>query len=478
MKNLLQPQTAVGWLPWSRTAFQRARDERKIILLSVTAAWSHGCREMDEQCYADRSIAHQINTRLIPVRVDADRRPDIADRYDLGGLPTTAFLNADGEILGGGTFVPPERLADALARVSQARVATSTPNLQLPPPKKHQADEESALGVGSWKLGVDDDALIRGVFSHFDHQNGGFCDAPKFPLIAPVRLALELHGETPSDEMLGYVTKTLDAMGWSPLFDSAAGGFYRCASRADWQDPHEEKLLGTNAALLDLYLHAGVATGSERWLARAADVLEYVQSNLSFGPGEGWRLSEQSDGARFSDGNAQMVCAALHASRVFDDGSLRELALQSLESVLLSSYRPGQGVAHAAGGTRGLLTDHVAMISAQLAAWEITGDVVYEMMAEELAHFAIRAFWDEDKGGLFDRDPSSDDSDVALLGRTLKPFVLNCEAAEAFHRLSRATRKQTFARYAALILGAMTPDVPRQGPLAAHYVLARRTLAR
>ncbi len=39
-------------------------------------------------------VAALVNERFVPVRVDADRRPDISERYSLGGWPTTAFLTA------------------------------------------------------------------------------------------------------------------------------------------------------------------------------------------------------------------------------------------------------------------------------------------------------------------------------------------------------------------------------------------------
>src|SRR5829696_2907486 len=109
----------VAWLPWGAAAFARARDEGKRVLLAIAAPWSAACRVMDERCYSDAEIVAEINRHYVPVRVDADRRPDVADRYELGGLPTTVFLDADGEILGGGTFVPPERFLEVLVRARQ-----------------------------------------------------------------------------------------------------------------------------------------------------------------------------------------------------------------------------------------------------------------------------------------------------------------------------------------------------------------------
>src|SRR6188474_43511 len=155
MKNLLRAPTAVRWLPWSAVAFERARVEGKVILLSLHAAWSHACHDMDAACYVDHSIAEEINNRFVPVRVDADRRPDIAERYDLGGLPTTAFLDGEGNVLGGGTFVPPQRLRVALTRVTLMRGGMSTPNFKLQTPNYDRASEESPLVVERLEFGVD-----------------------------------------------------------------------------------------------------------------------------------------------------------------------------------------------------------------------------------------------------------------------------------------------------------------------------------
>src|SRR3990170_2032456 len=113
-------KTAIEWLPWRPDAFARARAERKPVLLSIVTTWSRGCDEMDRTSYADPVVAGLIMERFVPVRVDADRRPDISSRYTLGGWPTTAFLTAEGEILGGGTFVAADRLPSVLHRVMDA----------------------------------------------------------------------------------------------------------------------------------------------------------------------------------------------------------------------------------------------------------------------------------------------------------------------------------------------------------------------
>src|SRR5688500_5443454 len=112
--------TAIAWRPWSTESFERARTEGKPVLLSLAPSWCRNSLAMDRTSYADPEVAALANGRFVPIRVDADRRPDIGDRYSLGGWPTTAFLTPDGEILGGGTYVERRRLADVLQRVSEA----------------------------------------------------------------------------------------------------------------------------------------------------------------------------------------------------------------------------------------------------------------------------------------------------------------------------------------------------------------------
>ncbi len=109
---------AVDWLAWTPEAFARAAAAGRPILLFLGTASSPGCDEMQRTTFADAAVVALVRARFVPVRVDADERPDVNERYNLGGWPTTAFLTPGGDILGGGTFVEPARLAAALAEVA------------------------------------------------------------------------------------------------------------------------------------------------------------------------------------------------------------------------------------------------------------------------------------------------------------------------------------------------------------------------
>lgn len=476
----------VAWQPWSGAAFARARNEHKPVLLSISAAWCHSCHEMDRTSYADPEIAAFINDRFVPIRVDADDRPDISERYSLGGWPTTAFLTAGGDILGGGTFVPRERMRGVLARVAEAY--HSAPHSTAPPDR-----DADPIAVR-----LNEQQLTAQVFESFDTEWGGFGVEPKFPHTAPLQLALELYAETSDPALEGILVSSLDRMGWGGLYDGVDGGFFRYATTRDWQLPHFEKLLDVNASLARLFLDAGARLHQARFTERASDTLRYIQTWLADPVDGGWYGSQQADDryyaadsierrrviapppvarSMYSDSNALMVSAALDAAKVFGDDGLREFAIKSLERVLLAGYKPGGGVAHYFDGqahVRGLLADQLAMASACLDAFDATGNVVYQMMAEELAHYAVRAMWDESGGGFFDRAGDDIEPPIGLMSRRLKPFVTNCDASRTLFRLATVSGDESFARTAAAALDTMDPIASTQGPLAAHYLLAVR----
>jgi uncharacterized protein len=469
MSQAASTRPGVHWHTWNTDTFALAQRDGRPILLSLVTTWSEGAREMDRSTFADARVVADIHEHFVPIRVDADERPDIADRYELGGIPTTAFLTPSGHVLGGGTFVDLERLRAALRVVAPAMARAG----QAP------TSERSAVsGDASTTGSLDDVQLESLVFATVDERHGGFGGAPKFPHAAAVRLALLLHADRREDWLLEVATRALDAIGWGELFDADAGGFGRCCAAGNWTMPQRDVLLGVNAALLGLYLDAAEGTSIERYLARASDVARFIDTRLRRHDGA-WRVSADVQASRvFTDGNAQAASALLHAARVFGDAALGTRALDGLEHVLLASYKPGHGVGHFAAGPRGLLTDHIAMMTTTLDAWDETGNIVYRMMAEELAHFVIRTMWDERDGGLFDRAPSFYAQEAPGAAVNLKPFALNCQAAVSLRRLADATDDQTLRSRAEAILTSVAPVAHTQGPDAAQLLLARRAVLR
>jgi uncharacterized protein len=472
----------IEWLPWSADAFARAARERKPVLLSITAAWCRACHEMDRTTYADSHVAAIVGARFVAVRVDTDRRPDINDRYNLGGWPTTAFLTPDGDLIAGGTFVAADRMPGVLTRVASAFAATAH--------EEHTATDPVATAPGQYvraartnhhpaaadAADADDAALIEAVFATFDEEYAGFGIEPKFPHTAPLHLAIALFRDSGAERWRTVAERTLDAIAEGDLWDAGAGGFYRYATTRDWRLPHQEKLLETNAELLRVYAEAALVFGRPIDRDRCAAMAAFITGPLR-GELGGYRGSD-ADRMLYMDGNAKAAGALLGAATVLDDSALGREALASFERLVLLCYKPGALLAHYSDGVarvRGLLIDQICTVGALLDAYDVSALEPYRMMAEEMARVAVRDLWDEAGGGFFDRAGS--DADIGLLRTRRKPFVVNADAASTLARLESITGETEFRARALGALHAAAEQLDGQGPLIAHYVLAARQLS-
>jgi uncharacterized protein YyaL (SSP411 family) len=487
----------VEWHEWSERPFARAASEDKPILLALTAAWCQACHEMDETSYAVPEICDLVSRRFVPIRVDADARPDINERYNLGGWPTTAVLTPDGELLAGATYLPADRLLDLLRQVCSA---FDERRGEIADRAARARDRRRAGGAAPVARAPDRSAvswILDHLVEAFDPVHGGFGLEPKFPHPAALRLLVLCARRQEDDRLLPMLTASLDAIGWRGLYDEVDGGFFRCSSSRDWSEPHFEKVLDENAAMLDLYLEAWQLLDHRPYRNKGIDIIRYVHGTLADTAAGGFFASQRADEAyyrgrtaggrppvdraKYVDQNCRMMAAYIRAGELLDDPAISEFAINSLDRLMAATYTPGAGVSHTAAGegsVRGLLPDQIAAIDALLAAADASAREPYRMLAAELGHFCASSMWDRQRGGFFDRIAGDGPDALGLLREGVKPFVLECQAAAVLIRLARATSSPEFADLAAGTLAALAPDFRLQGPLAAEYGLAMLELDR
>jgi hypothetical protein len=116
----------VVWQGWTDDVAARARAEGKIVLLTVSASWCHWCHVMQRETYADPRVVARVAARFLPVKVDADARPDLAERYAEYHWPATVFLAGDGrEVLALRGYRGPDdflRILDDVDRAARAHI--------------------------------------------------------------------------------------------------------------------------------------------------------------------------------------------------------------------------------------------------------------------------------------------------------------------------------------------------------------------
>ena len=490
---------AIGWLEWGANTFARAAAEQKPVLLAIGAAWCRWTEEMDRVSYRDPGVVRLVTERFIPIRIDADRRPDVSERYTLGGWPTTAFLTPGGEILGGGTYLEPAPLVVVLEQVATA-FATRRTEIDARVGEPAGGDRDTGTGEDPAALGLDNDAgrwLDELLLARFDQTSGGFGSEPKRVYADALAAALVRCRDTANPDLTRVVTHTLEAIAERGLWDPIEGGFFRYCERHDWSGPHVEKVLTVNARLLELYLSASTLLDRRDYADRAAAIIRFVHGTFA-DPDGGFFASQRADPAYvalsslearrggtvpsidhtvYTDATAMMASAYMLAGSILEDHSLIEFAATSIDRVVMETYERGGGVGHNATGTpvaRGLLTDHVTISAALLDLYDATGQDVYLDMPRELMAYCDHSMWDA-AGGFTDRahtNLSGHNAPVGLLREPFRPLGLNCRAAIVLARLAVVADEPHYRDLAVRTLACQT-SVYREHDLdGAAYVLA------
>ena len=148
----------IKWRTWGDAAFAEAREQGKPVLLAISAVWCHWCHVMDETSYSIPEIIEIINDRYVPVRVDNDERPDVNRRYNMGGWPTTVFLTPEGEIIHGGTYVPPDQMWQAVNGVNEVWT-TKREEITARVAELHEQEAKAAQARAGRRTGEEERAL-------------------------------------------------------------------------------------------------------------------------------------------------------------------------------------------------------------------------------------------------------------------------------------------------------------------------------
>ncbi|MEQ8768416.1 MAG: thioredoxin family protein [Planctomycetota bacterium] len=79
-------------------AMRLAKEQKKTLFIDFETTWCLPCKTMDQLVYTADSVV-AASRGLVAVKVDGDERPDLVDRFGVGGYPTLVFVAPDGKVL-------------------------------------------------------------------------------------------------------------------------------------------------------------------------------------------------------------------------------------------------------------------------------------------------------------------------------------------------------------------------------------------
>ena len=429
----------VDWFPWSEEAFAAARERDVPVLVSIGYATCHWCHVMARESFSDPAIARMLNDRFVAIKVDREEHPDVDASYLAAasaftrelGWPLTVFATPEGRTFYAGTYFPPRPMrgvpafAEVIAAVDEA---WRERRADLDETAAAVATALDAASVAETAGSLPDrarlDAAVASLAEDEDRVYGGFGRAPKFP-VAPVLGFLAESG--PNGRELAE--RTLGRMGASPLRDPVEGGFFRYATRADWSDPHYERMLTDNALLLGVAAELGRGDTPPDFVEPLArGIVAFLTERMQL-EGGGFASAQDSesviDGERNEGGyyrldadaragleppsldakvltgwNGLAIGALARAGFVFDDRDAVAAASRAAEYLLRHHRRDDgtlvraslEGTVSAATAT---LEDSGMLAGGLLELAVATGDASYAVVARSLIDAAAAAAADD-----------------------------------------------------------------------------------
>jgi len=280
----------VNWYPWSKVALEKAKKENKLIFLSIGYSTCHWCHVMEEESFTDREIADVLNKHFISIKVDREEYPQIDKKYQQryiqvhgkrGGWPLSVFLSPREEVFHLATYIPKEKgygskgLENLLPHF--VKLQENKPLFRKTIDMHRYKDKNTTYTLNLTNPLIK--KVLEGIVATYDNENGGFSKRPKFPEASKLTLLLSIYKLNNNSKALAMAKRTLKKMAEGGIYDQIGGGFFRYTTDTQWQIPHFEKMLYTNAELIDVYVTLYEMTGDALYKKVIDESIRQMEKN-------------------------------------------------------------------------------------------------------------------------------------------------------------------------------------------------------
>ncbi len=500
----------IKWLSFEE-GINKAKKENKLILMDIYAKWCHWCNVIENTTYRDKRVIEIINKYYIPIRVDAEERPDINKKYNQGGLPSTVILDSNGNVLFGAIYVPPDdmvKLLNFYASLDKEKLKEEAQRVKLLAESRFKRLKKA---LKDKEINKD---YLKKTFKYikirYDYKFGGLKGAPKFPKVnLPYFLMLYwiFFDDTDAKKM---AVDTLYA--YSKLIDNVEGGLYRYSVNEYWTEFHYEKLLKDQAQLAVLYFNGYTLFNKKDFKIFANKLLNFAKNKLydkktgyfynsqgadivdeegtllvtgeEYFPRdkEGRQLLENAVGysprieKQVYFANNLLIAKALAYSYIFNRN---KEDLKIAENVIQNILKDGfleKGVIHSKNLEKYYLSTQVYFLDTVLTLYEVTGDLKYLNLAKKIYKILNQYYFSQKLNIFVDlEDTGINIKNISFIDDI---FALNAKLVKLFYKLSILTGNEEFYKNAIKIAKKLPAKANIDTGLAYFVIIYKPVLSR
>lgn len=282
----------VNWKAWNKASLKEAKEQNKLIVVSIGYSSCHWCHVMEEESFENDSIAKTMNDNFINIKVDREERPDIDKVYmsavqlmtGKGGWPLNCITLPDGRPIFGGTYFTKEQWSNILIDISKLYKENPQKVEEYAQQVTDGIKTSELITINKEEAVFKNEEIISAVNlskEQLDPIHGGLKGAPKFPMPNTLDYLIRYQHHFNDPKIFDYIKKSLTKMAYGGIYDQIAGGFSRYSVDDRWHIPHFEKMLYDNAQLISVYSKAYLQDKNELYKTIVKETLTFINDELS-----------------------------------------------------------------------------------------------------------------------------------------------------------------------------------------------------
>ena len=281
----------VDWMPWGSEALDLAKQENKLVLISVGYSSCHWCHVMEEETFSNSEVAEVMNSNFINIKVDREERPDVDELYmkslvlmtGSGGWPMNIIALPDGSPIWGGTYLPKTNWMNVLVQIDELFKKRFNDVQDYANKLKKGLQQENMIQVKleSEELFEKIKETSSSSFEFTDKLNGGLKTSQKFHLPSMLNFFLRAGYQFEEKKYHNHVNLTLKNIAFGGINDHVGGGLHRYTVDSIWHVPHFEKMLYDNAQMLSVFSKAYKSNNDLLYKDQLEKIFNFIERDLT-----------------------------------------------------------------------------------------------------------------------------------------------------------------------------------------------------